>query len=204
MYRFKEYEMRGGSSMLDSSQEPRIYYSQTPDFFSRRQIVPFDDLYGPNDTASGSVDLISPITQEFLSYWTSLYTQAGGVPFRHSFKPGCVRRTLPYILLLERYDGEFRVRLSGTEADHVIGFVGAGHMLKELPEPIYTRWNPIFTTVHDTKKPHLFRHSALGASANVEIEAVTVPFLHKEAAAGPEQPASVLVMTAFDIFSTKT
>ena len=59
-----------------------------------------------------------PYFSEFLSYWKKLANQAGGVPERRKFIPWDVRKSLPFIFMIDRFpDDAVSMRLTGSGLD---------------------------------------------------------------------------------------
>lgn len=175
----------------------RSYFSQSPDIFARRMKIGNQALFFGTDIHPTGV-LGSPTNQELHSYWQGLSETAGGIPRRKDFKPTMVRRVLPYISLIEALDGgDFRIRLTGTETDRVLGFSAKGSLISELPPELAEKWGPIYRRVLDGRQPFTYRNPAHGADINsLELEAICLPFRHDSL----DDPAKAsMIMTAFDI-----
>ncbi|MDA5194846.1 PAS domain-containing protein [Govanella unica] len=187
--------------MQIAADKTRAYYSQSPSNFVRHLNIGEYPMFFSVDVRPTS-SLGSAINQEFFTYWSELAAAAGGTPDRKSFDPSVARRSLPYISLIEKTGDDYRIRLTGTETDRVLGFVGRGRLLSDLPPVFAQKWRPIFHHVIEHNQPFLYHNRISRPEFKpVEKEVICVPFVQPatpEAEAG-DSCAPTLIMSCFDI-----
>ncbi|HEX3883552.1 MAG TPA: PAS domain-containing protein [Stellaceae bacterium] len=84
-------------------------------------------------------DRLQPVARELLAAWAAL-PRRDGVPMRSDFDPISVRRILPVVCLVERVkEGDWRMRLAGTEIERRWGKPLTGLSYTDIMAPAAAR-----------------------------------------------------------------
>ena len=79
--------------------------------------------------------------EKFVNYYRSLAIAAQGIPSRADFDPLDIQTILPKVWLYAKVDGDFLIRVTGTEFDerYGVGVKPGGSIRQFLPDGVYNR-----------------------------------------------------------------
>lgn len=88
------------------------------------------------------------------SAWQEWSRQAiAGVPHRSAFTPRNAKPFLPHLVIFERRDSTFLIRLMGTKVSAVIGEMQGRTIDEALPSDVATRWKTALSQVLHSGQP---------------------------------------------------
>lgn len=126
--------------------------------------------------------------------WREWSRQAnGGVPHRSAFTARNSKSFLAHLVIFERRDSTFLIRLMGTKVSAVIGEM-QGRMLDEaLPADVATRWKTALSDVLRSGKPIRVVNAVSFRNLNfLQAEILLAPLLDQD-----EKQSMVLAVVAF-------
>jgi hypothetical protein len=125
-------------------------------------------------TKDESLTFESPIVKAGFEAWAAM----GGIPARSQFTPRTAKTFLGNLIIFERLDTSYQIRLMGTRITAVLGEMQGKTLTQALPGEVAERWTAVLNIVlRDAKPMRVVKTVAFNDLHYLEAELCLAPLL---------------------------